>query len=779
MRRPLLEASIGLTGGLLAASEIPDSAARISLVIGAALFACLAPAEFGRAPSGVRASVSVAPASATENGSLPPDHVGTLLGRSPVLVSLEGRVASAPEPGRAGQEAFDLDVATLGRRRRRAAQGTVRVLVPTGRALDPGDLVRVLGTAQPGRTPSNPGEPDHSASRRRRGRTHLLVVERAGNLSVLRPTGRLSPGRLVSRMRRAAAKRLSLALPAPDNALASGLLLGRRRGIPPETGEAFRRSGTAHLLAVSGLHVGLVTLGLLTILGALGLPDRVRIPIVLVMVTIYAGLAGLRPPVVRATLLAALYLGSRLLRRRTAALDLLGATAFVLLIPHPARAEEIGFQLSFTAVLGLILLTRQIAGALFPHRDIARRFAAWHRVPFWKRIPRDALHRMLPTATAAWLSTAPLVMFHFGVLTPGSVLANLVLVPLLLPALAASVVALALGAASPDVLALPLAALRHGAAGFAAVPGVCVDTPHPPLAAVLGIYGALLLLRLVRVWTRRHLLLATALPFVLFAFVLPRTPPETDRLTVLDVSQGSSVLLEQASGPVLLYDAGSMAPDVGARRIGPALRARRIRRLDALVLSHADTDHVNAAPYLLRRFRVGRLYVPEGFTDSPAGSRILGLASRHGVPATTVAAGDAIPPFGLVLHPPRGARLSDNDGSLVLRVRLGSSPVLLTGDLEADGCDMLQRCGRSLAADAVLLPHHGGRNPALGALLRAIDPSVLLVSAGRGFPTETTPSHLARHRTSDRGAITLRGGKDGLRVSGFIQSRQVREIRNR
>ncbi len=170
---------------------------------------------------------------------------------------------------------------------------------------------------------------------------------------------------------------------------------------------------------------------------------------------------------------------------------------------------------------------------------------------------------------------------------------------------------------------------------------------------------------------------------------------------------------------------------------------------------------------------------PEAFPASPAGRRILRLARRTGVPVTTLATGDSIPPYGTVLHPPRGARLSDNDGSLVLRVALGSRSVLLTGDLEAEGCAMLEAAGPSLVADGILLPHHGGRNAALSSLLAAVDPDFLLVSAARGFPTQPTPPPLTRHRTADLGAITVRGDKDGLGVVGFLQSHQVREDRNR
>lgn len=221
----------------------------------------------------------------------------------------------------------------------------------------------------------------------------------------------------------------------------------------------------------------------------------------------------------------------------------------------------------------------------------------------------------------------------------------------------------------------------------------------------------------------------------------------------------------------MLYDAGSMTPEVGRRRLSPILRAKRIRRLDTLVLSHADSDHINAVPFLIRRFRIGRLVVPEAFSHEDAGRAILRLAKAHGIPIRTATAGDEIPPFGHVLHPPRGALLSDNDGSLVLRVRLGAHTALLTGDLEAPGCAMLIASGRSLEADALLLPHHGGRNPGLASLLRAVGPAARLISAGVNFPAEPVPEDAPRLRTSSAGAITVESGPAGLSLSGFRTAR--------
>jgi competence protein ComEC len=707
---------------------------------------------------------------------VPAEHLAGRLGTEPVLVALRGRATSALEPLRGGLLALDLRVESLRVRDGswRTVRGPLRALVRGApeKPVLPGDRIRVVGTARPLRRPTNPGEPDTGIRPRREGRHHILLVESPSSLRVLR-SGR-SPLGLVARLRSAAARRLVATLPGSEGGLAGALILGRRAGVPEASEEAFRRCGAAHLLAVSGLHVGLVAGAVWGLLGILRVPDRWR-AIVLASVALgYAALAGLRPPVVRAAVVTGLLAGSVLARRRTGALDLLGATAFLVLLARPGHAHRVDFQLSFVAATGLVLLHGRVGRALFPSRDLDRRFAAWRSGSRVRRMLRDYVHRVLPASVAAWVSTAPLVLHHFGVLAPLAPLATLALLPLLLLSLAASAAALLLGPGTGlgPILGLPLAALDAGARLLAAIPGSGLEGPRPTVLPVLAAYAILGLLALRSRWGRARLALAVAAPFVLFLSGVPRSPPETDRLMVLDVGQGSSVLVERADGGVLLYDAGSTRPAIGRRLIAPVLRARRIRRLDVLVLSHADADHVSGVRTLLDRFRVALLVVPPRFSASAPGRAVLEHARRRRVPVREVSAGDELAPFGEILHPPRGVLLDDNDGSLVLRVGLGRHRVLLTGDIEEKGVESLLR-HRDPAAEIVVLPHHGARNARLPALLAAAAPTGAVSSASRGFAQAPLPDGLRRWRTAEHGAVTLLDGPLGLEVRSFLDRRQV------
>ncbi|HEX8201271.1 MAG TPA: alpha/beta fold hydrolase, partial [Isosphaeraceae bacterium] len=231
----------------------------------------------------------------------------------------------------------------------------------------------------------------------------------------------------------------------------------------------------------------------------------------------------------------------------------------------------------------------------------------------------------------------------------------------------------------------------------------------------------------------------------------------------------------------LLYDCGRMRdPRVGRRVIAPALWARGVRRLDAVILSHADADHYNGLPDLLDRFAVGALYVPRGFAGAanPGTDLLLDAARARGVPVRPIAAGDRWDLGGAatlhVLHPPAGWRpeAPDNARSAVLELAEGGRRFLLTGDIEGEGLTALL-AQSSPAPDALLAPHHGGRSANPPALYAWADPALVVVSQRRPPPwTRDALEPLAARgipvlRTWQRGAIRLRWTEAGLVARGF------------
>jgi len=221
-------------------------------------------------------------------------------------------------------------------------------------------------------------------------------------------------------------------------------------------------------------------------------------------------------------------------------------------------------------------------------------------------------------------------------------------------------------------------------------------------------------------------------------------PPPVLRVTVLDVGQGDSLVIQTPGGRVLIVDAGRAMgeDDVGRRVVLPFLRAQGINRVDALLLTHADDDHVGGAATLLERITIDRLLVSAVPSDAPLYRRILQAARRRSIPILSLARGQTLDfhdgVIAEILNPPPegppGREHPDNNASLVLRLRYGSTALLLTGDAEREAEKDMLRAGADLRADVLKVGHHGSLTSSSERFLEAVRPRVALLSAGRGNP---------------------------------------------
>ncbi|MCE9561084.1 MAG: ComEC/Rec2 family competence protein [Planctomycetes bacterium] len=314
------------------------------------------------------------------------------------------------------------------------------------------------------------------------------------------------------------------------------------------------------------------------------------------------------------------------------------------------------------------------------------------------------------------------------------------------------------------------------------IPGAWIYAPAPSawwlIAFYLGVAGAVLL---PAPWSRRCLLSLVALVFAGLAISgQPRTSDEC-RFTFLSIGHGCCVLIETPDGRVLLYDAGTTTgPDAVRRVIAPYLWSRGITRIDEVFISHADLDHFNGAPELLKRFPVGRVTLTPTFTDksSPGVEAALAAFERHKVATRIAVAGDRFEAGRVtldVLHPP-AERLAGNENtrSMVLLVRSGSHTVLLTGDLEGLGQTKVQERPVS-PVDVMLAPHHGAKSAhvPLPSLVATWAKPKFVISSQRPGPTE----HLAKAYpgasiwdTPTAGAVTVRCHSTGVVAEAFRSS---------
>lgn len=621
--------------------------------------------------------------------------------------------------------------------------GTLR-LPRRPRGLAPGARVRAVGRFRTLAPADEPGGWDAAS----RGALDGVAWRGRGALDVLAPAPAYAEWSI--RAREAARRHLAASRRPFGAAVLSGLLLGDRAAVPASARDALQATGTGHLLAVSGLHVG----GLALVLGGIGLaaarrwpavhPHRWAVALAGPAVLGFVTLAQFPLSACRAGLMVGLYLVGRGLGRRPDGVILLGWAAVVLLAGGTSGAAGAGFQLSFGAVGALLWL----GSAATPCAD----------GPAEDRISRAARRLRLAalTAVVAAGATAPVEAWHFGTVAPLAPLANLILCPLT----AVVLVPLGLvGLALAPLTGLPLDLAAAGAEALTALAEVFAGQGGPwvigrhmtPAAAI-----PLTVLALARAGRPRGALVAA----IVLAGSAIAMRPTGSRVDFLPVGQGDAVLVRSA-GRALLVDAG---PDPDGFRLLGALRRAGIDRLDAVFVTHAHPDHFAGLAALLDRVDIGGVW----FNGRRGGRSWQAVARRvvaRGVPLRRARRGR----FTLgrvavsVLVGGTRAALSENDASLVLRVDGSAASVLLTGDLEAVGEERLL-AGAPRPVTVLKAPHHGSRTSSGPALLARLCPAAVVHTVGRhnrfGLPHPAVLERYAAagvdgYRTDRDGRVTL------------------------
>jgi len=534
--------------------------------------------------------------------------------------------------------------------------------------------------------------------------------------------------------------------------LAAALALGRRDLVPRERREHWRRSGFAHLLAVSGLHVGIVggAIFLMVALGGAG-PRLTRL-LALLAVPGYALLAGSAPPAMRAALMAVIFLGARLLGRSVLPMAAVLLAVLILLLADPGMISDVGFQLTVVITAALVRWVPPLAAAL--------------RGPTW-------LSAAVAVPLVAQLAAVPIVAWHFRSLIPGALAANLLALPLLAPTVLVAAAAALLAPVAVDIAGLGLEAL-HGlssllswlggwARGLELVPAA-LPLLAAPLLAVCG-WLALQTGRTARaaaaVWVALALLLG-------FRSLAPadRLAP---RVAVLPVSDGAALLLAGA-GDAVLVDAGRYP-----RQAAESLADQGVRRLAAVIASHADEDHIGGMLQVLESCVVGRLILPARMTAEEAAVPLLRAARRRSVAVVPVAAGSVVHAGTLrleVLWPPaRNPPPDDNESSLVILADLDAGSVVAAADISRSTERQLPAGGR-LHCELLVVPHHGSRGSTSEHLLDATSPAIALIPAAVGN-THGHPHPEVVARLAARGIIIRRPTRDAACGAAWNGSRWV------
>lgn len=666
-----------------------------------------------------------------------------------------------------------------------------------------GDEIELLGRLALPERPRNVGEFDFAEFLRKQG---IHAVMRCQSLEAVKLLNR--PDGVVTQIRRriVAAREhcerlLREKLSPESSSVALALLLGSRTRMSSQRREAFVESGTMHVLAISGLNVAILAMFVGGICRLFNLSRGLTAIAIILLVGGYAAITDAGPPVVRAALLVFLSTLGWPWDRPTHANNLLAVTALGVLWWNPTDAFNTGAQLSFLAV-GVILWLSERRGWQLEEARIDAATAAQKPAPktevelareLAERLPKAVLRRFVTgcwslmcetTAVSvfAWLFSAVVIARQFHLVSPVGLLANIPLIPVATVTLCLGYSMLLVGFVSSTLAGWIAALFEWSLRSMLWIVDVAADlscghryVPTPPTWWLIGAFVCLAtLFWWIRGPLRRHLGWRAFWLWTLVGLIVPLWPREPGplRVTVLSVGHGLSVLIETPSGRTLLYDGGMMGNGRRAKDIVlQTLWHLGHSRLDGVVLSHADTDHVNGVAGLLRNVPVGRVFVSRQFLDwtQPAVGDVFETARRCQVPIRLTWQDDSLPlGDGIrcqVLHPTAVEHLTpDNANSIVLSLEFAGRRILLTGDLERDGLLRLlntppQRC------DVLLSPHHGSLGANTTDLARWARPNWLIVSADRRANLATLRSRFgpdtAVLSTADHGAITFEIHADG------------------
>lgn len=736
--------------------------------------------------------------------SFPPNHVFHYAGRG--KLNMEALVYRRPIPSPLRTKLYLKVERIYLPRGFITARGKVLISVKEYReGLRYGDRIRFIAKLSHPRNFNNPGGFNYRRFLACKGIWVTGYLEKDTSIAIIARQKGNTFLQLIEAWRERIRYLLDSKVPTKTRGLMKALILGERQEIPEEVTEEFIVAGVAHIIAISGLHMGIIALVVFSLM-RWGLRRSETLMLILDIhkfaalgtippLILYTFIAGAGISTVRAAIMIIIYLVSILLDRQRNLYNTLAIAALVILLVSPPSLFDVSFQLSFSAVLAILYLAPKFSELLpKPHPLLWRK-------PNHLRAIFNQLSIFVFVSLAALVGTWPLVAYYFNRLSLAGLLSNLVIVPL-----AGVVVILGLAASAAVLVWLPMSSLLVTLGSFVSdivleITGLFSSTPLAshyvvtPTRLEIGLFY-LLILYLANIRRMRRLVPISVVLFVVIGADISYWYVNTHlisrfQITFIDVGQGDSILVEFPKGKRMLIDGGGVYDDsfdIGRNVVAPVLWRKKIMMLHYLVLTHPHPDHLNGLKFIASSFGVGEFW-ENGQGDSSVPSITLReIIRRRGIKRLTV--DDASAHRWIngtkveVLNPSRSA-LSDredpwsqaNDDSIVLKITYGTQQFLLPGDIEREAEARMVRSGKDLKSDVLKVPHHGSKTSSTATFIEAISPSYAVFTVGyRNIFKLPNPKVLNRYentgcrilRTDRNGSITFETNGQTLKVNTFL-----------
>lgn len=671
-------------------------------------------------------------------------------------------------------------------------RGTVRVQVDEPVLdLKAGDYIQAYCWLDRFKEATNPGQFDVAKYLARRNVFVAVSVDLREAIEVLQSGSTDFFAKVKSKARGIAVQSLlGGAYPQDESErLLLALVLGYRTEMDITTFEAFRKTGLLHFVCLSGMNFGIFVGMIWWLCKMAGLTRKIQAAVCMIAAAMFILVIPSDPPAFRAAIICLVFCLSIFFRRQSNPFNTLALAAIILLMIRPTELFEVSWQLSFATVLGILLLAERTINYIFEKVTALFENHATGKLPSYFRIISGIISSTIAVfavSFVAWMTSAGILLYNFYVIQPLTSIWTVVASPFIAVISFAGYLKLVVGLVLPtaasilNVIIKPLSdcliwLVKH----MASIDISQVLIGHETVWLIVFYYCTILFIAFIRVkrpFVKKAVSITMVLAIMIFLGATKWQRIHRDNLimTCLDVGHGQAILAQLPGKANILFDAGSLhSKDIGRRIVVPFLSYSGINRIDSIIISHNDVDHINGIPEIAKCCEVGGVYANNAFfsqADQWGTAKYLEESlSKKGL---------EIQPLGKEINLHSDAKvkiiwpneqiegLSDNDKSAVCVIEFAGRKILLCSDVEGISQKEMLRLNPNLKADVVVVPHHGSNKTTEQHFLENLDAEILVCSCSRGDFEKNRiirPAGNARcFYTAEHGAVVVRVDKDGV-----------------
>lgn len=592
---------------------------------------------------------------------------------------------------------------------------------------------------------------------------------------------------LANKVRNSMKGKIEQNLSDATSGLLSGMLIGDKSNLPKEIQEDFRNSSLSHILAISGMHVAYVMLGITFLISKMKFSKKMSKMITIVILLFFIILTGKTASVERACFMSVYAILASLLHKRANVLASISISILIILIINPYSILDIGLQLSYGGTLGIVLIYPILKKCKKSKKEKAK------ENKFQKLIQKikEKILDIIRITVSANLVIFPIILYQYNTMSFTFVISNL-----LISSIIGIIIILGFMSVFASYIFMPLAKvmffltqillniLAQTAHLCAKLPFSKVYFPTPKIYVILIYYLFLIYIILAKrnIISVKKISKKIFIIFIIIVIILNlivKVIPKEFTISFIDVGQGDSMLISTPKEKRILVDGGGTRDsenfDVGRQTLIPYLLNKGITKLDYIVISHFDSDHATGVAQILGKIDVSSIILTRQLEENDIYRHILSIAKEKKIKLIYVKEGDVLKIGGIkisIIHPENKLMINNpmNNNSIVCKVEYNSFSMLLTGDIEMEAEELILRKNINLKADVLKVAHHGSKTSTTGEFLKAINPKVALIGVGKnnnfGHPSNEVIQRLKEngtriYRTDENGEISITVNKKG------------------